>query len=115
MFAFLGPGGATSRRRGSEKEEAVEVLWWFMRISLQPSPYLCVCLSNLPQHLAAAHISSGTTNTKGDIPPISKSVLEDRLENIPFPLCSQLSDSVLKSKPSQSAGILTKSYQLIVH
>lgn len=48
-------------------------------------------------------------------PSIFKKHLRSRLENVPFPLCSQLSDGVLKSKPLRSTGTLWKSCPLTVH
>lgn len=63
------------------------------------SIFVCLLTSRRARPLAAAHIASGAANTK-DIPPLSKSFLEDRLENVAFPMRSQLSDGVLQSKPS---------------
>lgn len=78
------------------------------------SIFVCLLTSRRARPLAAAHIASGAANTK-DIPPLSKSFLESRLENVAFPLRSQLSDGVLKSKPSLSAGRVAKPYPLTVH
>lgn len=80
-----------------------------VRADFPAAVFILLCLPT------AAHISSGTANTKGAIPPLSKSILENSLESVPFPLCSQLSDGVLKSKPSLSAGTLAEPYHPTVH
>lgn len=76
--------------------------------------------------LALAHISSASANTGGSIPPLSKSILENRLSFIVvthsrtarrfhFPFDSQLSDGFLESKPSLSAAALISPYRLTIH
>lgn len=115
------PGGAAWKFRGRSASSRLHICLFAdtsaSRGSLNTSPR---------SPLAVAHISSASANTRGNIPPLSKSILENRLSFIVvtysrtarrfhFPFDSRLSDGFLKPKPSLSAAALISPYQLTIH